>query len=278
MAASDPTRPSSDNESPSPVGEEQLEMFPEVDNLDASGRQIAVDVLDGSGLWGSNSNPIQSTLQLKDAGGASPTASDFLDPDLNVVQIARGPLLTNTQKDQVARMLVAGVPRKFIAASYNLNPNTVANWDLQQEGEWATRKAREGSAVTRAMVETTFQMHALLPKAVLHITQDGFNSSEADTRLDTSWRLLNYCQALRKQPPQEHIHTGQLQVDNAGLLDASNKIATLLEELRATKPNGPGLSRVKQGPTSLPGPSAISEIEAKATPSADEPTPTTNPP
>ena len=211
----------------------------------------------------STSDPIRSQLQLSDIHPQRPIPSNVPTRDTPNPTYQPRRRLTNIQKDQVARLMVAGVPRAQIAAAYGVAPATIAEWEKEEGGEWEHRRGREATALNRQMVDLIYGMHARLPDSMLHLDADGFASSDAKVRLETAKYVIGYCE--RYQAAQMKVSTtqvaqvnNQINVDTTGIVEATRQISDVLLELRGSRLGG--LSRVKQGPDGLPGPAAMSEL------------------
>ena len=115
---------------------------------------------------------------------------------------------TETQLDQIARMLVAGVSVYEIAATFRVSVGRIRRLDLH-DPDMQDRKHRFSGEVTRQVVMTKFRMFEQLDRVVSILEQKGLHAPDDRTQLETAkW----WFEKTVPDPKKENAHSGALEL------------------------------------------------------------------
>jgi hypothetical protein len=156
--------------------------------------------------------------------------------------------LTDFQRDALARMVVAGVPRRVIASHLRRSAKSIAR-HLSSPKTLERVDYYQGQALDH-LSRHYFGMLDMLDDARMRIHQ-GINSQDARLAVETSKWLIDAVMPKVDRHEVEHTVTAEVGAD---LSNVFGRIADSLEAITTANAGRDPLARVRTGPNALPRP------------------------
>ncbi len=137
---------------------------------------------------------------------------------------------TTTQKQSIARMLVAGVSPHLIAGAFGVSVGRINRLD-REDPEIARFKDEQAGMITRQLVTTKFTLFEHLDEVTRILVNDGLRAQDARTKLETAKWVYDRTVPL----PDKKVETQPIQLQlPEQLLDAITHLAANDASLRDT--------------------------------------------